>query len=50
MLGNGVGGGYRGPKPIHEVVVTAVSAAVRAAITMRSAISMTFDFSFMAKD
>ena len=29
---------------MHEVVVTAVSAAVRAAITMRSAISIIFDF------
>ena len=34
---------------MHEVVVTAVSAAVRAAMTMRSAISMTFDFNFMAQ-
>ena len=42
--GEPFGGGYRGPKPIHEVVVTAVSAAVRAAMTMRSAISINFDF------
>jgi len=38
-----------GPYPIQLVVVTAVNAAVNAAITMRSAISMILVFSFISR-